>query len=560
MKSVKPGVLLLFAGISWILVSGGRFAFLQLEARRQDHLTNELCKMVGNYLETGSLREAYEGLYQGLKRLGKGGECISLLDNGRSFAPACVDPTRRYHTATCKAEGNQGIRADVHFPESPIFDRSIVGLWILLTLFFFGLGRVLELFVSYFTTRITLELQERLFGETPDKSSSKLTCFGQWVDWALLKTGVQQRLKNQIEEFEHKIKASEFKARQEAALRAVQQAQAQKSEEFLEHIRQIRHDIRSPLSSLLSLQEALESDELIQESLGSSIRQIQLMIDDMEDLDIGNERHKPGLVIAEVIAAEAFSQHRLRFGRAKQIQLTFSFNATHLSPIHVDPAQMRRILDNLFENAFDAVPNQGMIQLKVLSNESTCEITVEDNGLGIPESATKDLFSRGGTFGKVNGIGLGLYQCKKYIESWKGKIGFERLQQGTRFKLNLPLIQTGVAFVGLPEGQCLSIIDDEDFVSDSLETKGYQILERAQTYDDGNRLLKNRKVDGTPVLVDYRLDNDQLGTELIAKQSNRTNLFLCTNDFDNPKVIKKSKEIGLRIIPKPLCFLDRSVI
>ncbi len=67
------------------------------------------------------------------------------------------------------------------------------------------------------------------------------------------------------------------------------------------------------------------------------------------------------------------------------------------------------------------------------------------------------------------------------------------------------------------------------------------------------KILSSFRNSELPILVDQRI-GDRLGTDLIAGQGRRSNLFLCTNDFDDSDVIMKAKALGVKIIPKPLCF------
>lgn len=119
-------------------------------------------------------------------------------------------------------------------------------------------------------------------------------------------------------------------------------------------------------------------------------------------------------------------------------------------------------------------------------------IQVDDNGCGIPPEAEAKIFSRGATFGKVNGIGLGLFHTKKTVESWGGNIHFERLSQGTRFVVTIPLAQTGVQFVGLDPHKKLKVIDDDHTVPWGLRNSGYEVLEIAETFEKGQELLAAR--------------------------------------------------------------------
>ncbi|MEN0059355.1 MAG: ATP-binding protein, partial [Bdellovibrio sp.] len=201
----------------------------------------------------------------------------------------------------------------------------------------------------------------------------------------------------------------------------------------------------------------------------------------------------------------------------------------------------------------------GHISLKISSTSSVCVIQVEDNGCGIPSEAEAKIFGRGATFGKVNGIGLGLFHTKKNVESWGGKIHFERLSQGTKFVVTIPLAQTGVQFVGLDPHKKLKVIDDDHTVPRALRNSGFEILEIAETFEKGQELLAAHHGTDATILVDYRLNDSKLGTELIDGHHSRQGILLCTNDYDDHDLIKKAKALGVKIVPKPLCYSGQMI-
>ncbi len=123
--------------------------------------------------------------------------------------------------------------------------------------------------------------------------------------------------------------------------------------------------------------------------------------------------------------------------------------------------------------------------------------------------------------------------------------------------ITIPLMQTGVVFSGLPVAQRLKVIDDDHLVSDALKKAGFEVLEVVATFQEGKEVLAHGTSPDFSILVDQRLDQNHLGTDLIAQQPGRRNVFLCTSDFDDLGVIKLAREIGVKIIPKPLCFYSQ---
>ena len=103
-----------------------------------------------------------------------------------------------------------------------------------------------------------------------------------------------------------------------------------------------------------------------------------------------------------------------------------------------DPTLLRRILTNLTINAIQAMPNGGKLKLTGCLKEAEVYITVEDTGVGIPESVKPKLFTPMMTT-KAKGQGLGLAVVKRLVEALNGKITFESEEgNGTTFIVRLP--------------------------------------------------------------------------------------------------------------------------
>jgi signal transduction histidine kinase len=75
----------------------------------------------------------------------------------------------------------------------------------------------------------------------------------------------------------------------------------------------------------------------------------------------------------------------------------------------------------------------------LLQHESSLQIRIQDNGKGIPKERIANLGSRGNTFGKKSGSGLGLFHAKRTIESFGGKFDIESEEgHGTSIFITLP--------------------------------------------------------------------------------------------------------------------------
>ncbi len=102
------------------------------------------------------------------------------------------------------------------------------------------------------------------------------------------------------------------------------------------------------------------------------------------------------------------------------------------------------VVENLVNNALDAMNNSGEIIIKVIEEEKLIKILIKDTGKGLRQSKFKEIFNPGYTT-KKRGWGLGLSLVKKIIEDYhKGKIYVREseLNKGTVFVIELQKIQS----------------------------------------------------------------------------------------------------------------------
>ena len=123
-----------------------------------------------------------------------------------------------------------------------------------------------------------------------------------------------------------------------------------------------------------------------------------------------------------------------------------------LRPIQGDPHQLRQIFTNLVTNAFEAMGGVGVVDVAAVAVDAdddggpadhgtgpTIQITVSDNGPGIPPEVMERIFSPFFTT-KPQGSGLGLAIVRKIVDAHDGRIDVgERPGGGTVFRVTLPV-------------------------------------------------------------------------------------------------------------------------
>jgi signal transduction histidine kinase len=123
-----------------------------------------------------------------------------------------------------------------------------------------------------------------------------------------------------------------------------------------------------------------------------------------------------------------------------------------LRPIQGDPHQLRQIFTNLLTNAFEAMGGVGQVEIAAVALDGdddagptehgtgpTIQITIRDNGPGIPPEVMDRIFSPFFTT-KPQGSGLGLAIVRKIVDAHDGRIDVgERAGGGTVFRVWLPV-------------------------------------------------------------------------------------------------------------------------
>lgn len=215
------------------------------------------------------------------------------------------------------------------------------------------------------------------------------------------------------------------------------------------------HELRTPLtairgySSLLQMNYATQLDASAKELLTRlivSTTNLTNLIDNLlsvsrierNDLTVEVKPLDLGIIVKDI-----FSSFETQ---AKTRNQHFTLNIPDKVPlVMADPFRIGQVFINLIGNAINYTPDRGTITVNVADRSDHLEITVQDNGEGIPEDAMPRLFTK---FFRVSssleqgskGTGLGLYITKSIVELHHGKIWAEStLGKGSLFTVTIPI-------------------------------------------------------------------------------------------------------------------------
>lgn len=210
------------------------------------------------------------------------------------------------------------------------------------------------------------------------------------------------------------------------------------------------HEFRTPLTTIRSSTELLESFRCSEQEQQKLYRQIYQAVDYMVELleDVRfmshNEFEYPNVTLVSVNPIE-FCQsvlQEIQLSIAQSRHFIFTSNSVP-SMLCFDTKILRQILYNLLSNAVKYSKPSQEIELIISYENNQFFMQVKDQGIGIPEEDKPYLFEtfyRGKNVGTIRGTGLGLSIVKRSIEAQGGVLTFEsKLGKGTTFSVTLPL-------------------------------------------------------------------------------------------------------------------------
>ena len=351
------------------------------------------------------------------------------------------------------------------------------------------------------------------------------------------------------------------------------------------------HELRNPMGAIRNALEVLEltlgeRSPRTEWALGVLERQtghLSRLLDDLTDIArIVRGRLKLSLQpveLAEVITQAADGVRSLMAERGHRFE-------TQLPPagtlVHGDPVRLSQILLNLLLNAATYTGDSGNIRVGTRIGPEHAEISVRDDGPGIPPERLEDLFAPFARAGApadegANGLGLGLTISRRLAEMHGGRLEGSSAwpEPGSEFRLVLPLLHesptrtkarpapgpTRPAPADTPaasEGPRVLVVDDNADVAGALAMLLEVLGCTVETAASGAEALERAR-QGRPrlALLDIGLpdmDGLELARRLRAEQPDPTALRLVAiSGYGHAEARLRSREAGFDLhLAKPV--------
>ena len=219
--------------------------------------------------------------------------------------------------------------------------------------------------------------------------------------------------------------------------------QAQRHRAWGEIARRLAHEIKNPLTPIQLSAERIqlkfknkldkEDSEILERSTNTIVNQVnalKIMVNEFAEYARPPKIQKDAVQIDKLID-EVVALY--------EIEKIITIKKDRKIPtIYADQNKLRQVIINLLENSQDALKEikNKKIMISIKNKSGEIELTVEDNGVGIPDIIIGRIFEPYVT-SKKTGTGLGLAIVHKIIEEHEGKITIDRIKNsGTRVTIN----------------------------------------------------------------------------------------------------------------------------
>jgi signal transduction histidine kinase len=235
-------------------------------------------------------------------------------------------------------------------------------------------------------------------------------------------------------------------------LRAEESARNQSDSARRDLVAAVSHDLRTPITSLRLLAEAV-GDDIVDgdvrrgylDRMRTHIDALSALIDDLFELsrlEAGDIRWSLEQVPLGELVGETVEAMRVQ-AEVKGVDVVADVPAS-LAPARANPEKLQRVLFNLIQNAIRHTPADGSVVVRAESVAGQLEVEVADTGDGIAPSERERIFTafyRGGADAARTsaGAGLGLAVSRAIVEAHGGRIWVEDAPVGTRVRFSVPI-------------------------------------------------------------------------------------------------------------------------
>lgn len=347
-------------------------------------------------------------------------------------------------------------------------------------------------------------------------------------------------------------------------------SEAEKKSVLFDLAAKVAHDICSPLTVMemtleTTAQYIPEEDGKIQKEAIQSMRDIanNLLNRYREPHNYINQHPnntKPVVLFMHSLIELIISQKRQEWQNAP-CHINFSaLNKARFSCIQAIPNNIKCMLSNLLNNAYESLDTVKEINITLKYNQHALILEISDRGKGIPPEKLASVLL--GESLKHPGKGLGLSSAQQLMNELGGELKLEScFAEGTKATLIFNKIIKPIWFpdeIKVVSGQNVVILDDDKTIHNLWRKKLAQTNCSAHYFshsiDLRDWITKHKDIlEHTIFLIDYELNGESLnGFELLQQLQAGNRGYLVTSHAEEEPIQRLAEEAGLWLIPKVL--------
>jgi PAS domain S-box-containing protein len=215
------------------------------------------------------------------------------------------------------------------------------------------------------------------------------------------------------------------------------------------------HELKTPLTSLLGYAQVMQRRLTHEQSISPrDQRALQVLVTQAERLNkmvsslLDLSRIKLGQLSIERTPLDLGALARRVVNEFQPVVEHHTVNliaADEALIVEGDELRLDQVLQNLIQNAIKYSPAGGPIEVRVAREHRLVSVSVSDQGMGIPDAALSQLFTRfyradNAQSQHISGMGVGLFVVKEVVDLHGGEVAVESTEGvGSTFTIRLPL-------------------------------------------------------------------------------------------------------------------------
>jgi signal transduction histidine kinase len=355
------------------------------------------------------------------------------------------------------------------------------------------------------------------------------------------------------------------------------EGEKKRAKDLVELAGMVKHDLRSPLQSILMAVQTGESiDEQSREMILSGVSRIEKITQDLNAVKIKEEQSEAQENGKEIESCSLFStvqeiiqEKTHTYRKIKGLSIRGHFKDSSITRfIHFNDSDFKRVLSNLIDNAvecFDPLDEHKQVEVNVTLEENADSILIEiiDNGPGIPKIVLSKIGEKGNTYGKENGSGLGIYSSRNKVLENGGEFKVKSNSKGTNISMRFRAVDSPDWFaedLNFSNNMNYVILDDDESVIERFKNDEGALGAKSKSItsfnniDDFTSWYEGKDDLQEPVFfIDYDLKNSTKdGLDVISSIDSSYKKYLFTNNFDDFFLQRICSKQGVKIIPKTI--------